>query len=991
MGFFSQKLSIHGPKAPPSGETFGVTNTSLRKTSYVPPGQAPKILLEIMQTAIGAGETPEPIQRATRHGASLFEEGRASSLREVLSKLPPEELQALQGFMGKVLPEFQSLSLERNSQSFFESLFRLAQSRISFRNGIFSAVIFDILGKNDEIHGWPIPVVLRHRALEEWKALKAESSFGMNLERQLDHFVEGCLHPVFLVGYGVGNIVSSGARWAILRKLIGSSWGKILGSTGSSLLASSGAFLAEVPSIYAASHATETLLNPNRSFLDFHDAGLEMKSLAYLMFSLRLGRALFRGAFNLGHGIPPLSGQVGRGGLSSGISQPLSAGLGMFAGLNGYYGLGHFLGLHEKMQGEQVFFHSLMSLVQFQVGGTWAERILGPKFGQVLQRMEHKNLTTPQTSLLAGFFDPPVAITPEGIPLRFKAKISESGEWLNWMTVGKESSGRRIPEESHGDGSHSSWDVLKDLVAMRDGLKKKGEEVPRLYQVLDMAIQEGKVSPEQREELRWAAYTREIYEKSKDLQKINPKDISDPYQMVAALKKIRPKIEKGRGAGQIALTTLIQALTFGGKIPFEKMRALVHSTAAYELYENSKILREKVGKSDFKDRYVLIRRLRSLRSEIAREQQHRYAISRLVEAVSWHPAFPRKKIIEFMFAAGAGDFVEDLPLEDLGISPLRLKKLKRDAAYLRLLRIKPRLPQSEASREENSLGYILEGLKVLGLDNFKDVELNSATLAYAYSLEQALRRWDDWGPHFATLAKIPKRGKVKGWNRIAYARKHMFKENGGTYHDNRLHELGRWGVFLFRHHRRIGLKTPAPLPLAPNRSDLQVRIAERFPKVVKEWDFSKPEEVLRGLLQLRPQLMEEIMGKGPEAGGAGSPDWSLDLLVKSLRFLRKGSRWHSLEIYARAVDLALKHWNHWAGHFQKLSHLPFRSTKSEESSRLEYAQEHLKYPDGSPVRGNTLINVVRWGSWLYENRNQLPLPLKNPNSSVPPPPTLPGD
>jgi hypothetical protein len=352
-------------------------------------------------------------------------------------------------------------------------------------------------------------------------------------------------------------------------------------------------------------------------------------------------------------------------------------------------------------------------------------------------------------------------------------------------------------------------------------------------------------------------------------------------------------------------------------------------------------------------------------------------LTTLIDAASRLPGFPTTRLQSYLFAATAAEMVENFPLKKMRLRPDQLRELTRDELFIRLIQQRPQLCQYREA--DTSIGQVLQGLRILGLDRVQDEEINDTQISYAHTLDQLLDSWSYWGRHFALLSTIPLHGRRLGWTRIAYAREHLIQDSGEPYHDSPLSQIIRWGVFLYEHRLELGLKNPRPMELrAFQGNGPQAFAVEYFRSHPLEGNLAETEALFLALLQARSHLLQEYESRlRPEGetesaeGASTSPALSLRLTLQAFGEAMSQPPEGSLLAFAGTVDVILSRWRQWSDCLRILFRLPRHDRTF---SRMEYAAMHLRQSDGSMFSESTLQALIRWGTFLWEHHDVLGLP-----------------
>jgi hypothetical protein len=168
---------------------------------------------------------------------------------------------------------------------------------------------------------------------------------------------------------------------------------------------------------------------------------------------LKLGGAVTQKLFDHVHGFNPVTGDVARLASFTRISRPLAQQLGMLTGIASGHYFESMLGKRPKVTNDTLWTDSLVTLLQFNIGGHLSQQVMGPRYASLMQEMalrtqdvETKNSDGkgPRFSEVLGTFmsglgGGEVAVTPDGvrIPLHELKKDSRAQD-LNVLMSGKD-------------------------------------------------------------------------------------------------------------------------------------------------------------------------------------------------------------------------------------------------------------------------------------------------------------------------------------------------------------------------------------------------------------------------------------------------------------------------------------------------------------------------------------------------------------------------
>ncbi len=870
--------------------------------------------------------------------------------------------------------EIRSLAAETDPELYFAGLNHVAR-RLARRDRFAEAG--ELWGFVAEAGTSMAPEMAR-RAREELEVLSGGGSFGRRVEFLGQRFFSEATSPSALIGMTVAGGVYSIGRTALLGRLLASPAGFLTRGLGARGLAGLGAFAIEAPAFTLttrALHAASGQVSPNSLGQDLLSSYLALGGLK--AFSAAGAAAVQR---------------AGVGPISRALVPTTGAYLGILAG----HGLERVFGLRPAQPTDHVLLDSLAMLLQFHVGGRLSAEILGPRWSAWQNEMQARSETAlrlpdfrrpPGEGFAAGNFMTPsfagIGLAPES-PFRAEPMMmvaKRPGEESPYadaspMPIRRErGSGPRAVEKP-------IMQRLEDLQRAQRTLEERGEYLS-LWQILQRAIDQDRIPADLEQELSWAVRSFDLYRSSPILRRqVRKSDYGSTESLIRRLDELRPALVAEQGVDSYALSTLVQALVYGGRIPHDRLRALVGAASSNDMFRNYPVLGQMKTK-DLADPYRYVRALRPLRREVEAAAGRRYKLGTLTDAMQWHPDFPASQHQTYSMVAGASDFVGALSRRRLRLGIPELRELSIEQIYLRLLHLKPAL--IGGTGEPVGIGYLMTGLRCHGLDRVRDGAVNDSVIGNAYVIDFVQDRWKEWGGHFRNLSLIPKYlegdGEVAGWRRPGYARTHLLKEDREAYSDSRLSTFVRWGVFLWEHREALSLERPLPVKVAEPASGGNSALREFLAPYWDRLREKAPEDFLQSMLELRQKFREiRNPGQGEEAP-------SLPAMVMAFYRAHRHGDPGSVLNYAQQIDGILRRWNEWSDHFQRISSLP--RWKSQGLSRSEYAAENLRRENGEGFSRSALNGVIRWGVWLWGNRQRLG--LSRGTTMAPPPPPADGE
>lgn len=894
-----------------------------------------------------------------------------------------EEGRRLESLWGRAaLAELEALKAEGDPRLYFEGLGALAR-RLAAEDRLEAAqaAYAFIAGRAAK----SAPEAARE-AQGAWDAIRGRGALGARLEFLGRRFAREASSPAMLAGMGVASTVFQLSRVAFLARLTATpSLGLLSRGLGARAVAGLGAFALEAPAFALSARGARLALG---------DPAATAAPLSHEI----LGSYLTLGGLKL---FGALGGAAVRYGGAGPVSRTLIPQVSTYFGIVAGHRLEQLAGLRPALSGDTLWADSLVTLLQFHVGGRLAGELGGPRLvawqrelelrGALLAREpggsggEPRRPAWDSAWLLgaAAMAAPAGGPTGRELPHVFMMQGPEGG--------GRRPRGERTASGGNGGrrsvplGERNAYQIVQELLRCRDRSRRDGQDLS-LWQLARRKLEAGTLPAERAEELQWAVFAYSLYENSPTLRREFAGEVSPNLEMVAyRLNALRAEVAREQGQESYSLGTLVQALAFGGRIPFEKTRQYLSAASALDFYLQTPSLRS-IGKAHFSDPYRLIRRLRELAPAIEERREHSYKLSTLVDALRWHPHFPRSQLQTYTMAAAASDFVRALPLERLRLDPAQLRGLDIEQIYLRLLHLKPVLRGE--SGDPVTIGYVLSGLRSEGLVKIKGGTVNDSALTNAHVLDFAFNRWAEWGGHYRNLAEIPRNGEGSGvragWTRPRYAQRFLLKENGQPYSYSYAGNLVRWGEFLWNHREALQLPEPSRVevpPLASSRRTRLLAFLEPHWEALRE-KAPVPEEFFEGLAGLRKQFQRTTEERSAVAEGEPGEVPSLRVMVGAFYKAKGAEIPRSLEVYAATIDTILQRWPEWRRHLRRLSEVTALGHAGARE-RYRIAEEGFQQANGEPYSRTILGGLIRWGSWVWEHRGRLG--LRSGESTVPPP------
>lgn len=900
-----------------------------------------------------------------------------------------EERRALEALWGVVsLRQLDALEGESDPALYYEALSSLA-ARLTREDRLDAAQMSYAFLAERANSASPL---VASRSRSELDAILGRGAFASRFEFLARRFAREASSPSMLVGMTAASAIFQVSRAAFLARLTASpGLGMLSRGFGARAAAGLGAFALEAPTFTVAARMTRRLLG-------------ETSEISTPLGHEILGSYLTLGGLKLFGGLGQLAVRQAEAGTWSRILIPqISTYFGIVAG----HRLEQLAGLRPSLSGDTLWADSLVTLLQFHVGGRLAHELGGPRLAQWQRGLElrSESLATQASPRNAGF--PPLGGMLWGNPEFASGRPAfETGAeaLLGPRILMMEGSGDgESPRANHSSvrgngrassqkvGTKNAYEILQELVRCRDRMHRRGQDELSLWQLMRRKLDEGAIPVEMAEEMQWAVYSRSLFENSAILQREFATQASSNFELTAfRLHGLRDEVAKEQGQPSYSLSTLVQALAFSGKIPFEKMRNYVSAASGLDFFLQTPAL-QRIGEEHFSSPYLLIAQLRRIMSDVETQRDRSYRLSTLMGALRWHPAFPRTQQQTYTMAAAASDFVRGHDLVKLRLDPQSLRSLDLEQVFLRLLHLKA-IFRGE-SGEPVSIGYVLTGLRTEGLERIKGGPVNDTMVTHAHVLDFTFNRWAEWSGHYRNLAEIPKNGEGvgsrAGWTRPRYAKQFLLKEDGRPYSYSYAGNLVRWGEFLWLHREALELPEPGRVevqPLATSRRSRLFAFLEPHWESLKEKS-SVPEDFFETLLGLRREFFQDSEERSAASRGEPGEGPSLRMMVSAFYKSKGKAAPRSLEVYAAQVDTILQNWGEWRRYLRQISEV---SENGHKGSRERYriAAENFQQSNGEAYSKTLLSGLIRWGTWVYRHHRHLGL---RPGESTLPPPSGKGE
>jgi len=314
--------------------------------------------------------------------------------------------QLVNGIGGSATPvireELRSLSRERDAEILAAGLVQLGERAIQRRDFQSAGVIFQYLSDPPAEAG-PLPMAYRDRARHALAAMRGEGSFGSRFEFTSRQFVHELTNPSTLVAMTGAQALFGVTRMALWSRLAASPGANLLTRVaGAELISGLGAFALEAPA-FVGIHRGWNAAFGNSSAGESPALAREIGSTYLMLGALRSFGWAGRQAFNRLHGVDAFGRTTRLTGVS-GLSAKLFPQAAMLGGI-------YLSQRLENRPGHSSFADSLLTLLQFNITGEMASRMLGPRWAVMQSRLE-----PPRRPIRLSLF--PEAVTAEGIRIR---------------------------------------------------------------------------------------------------------------------------------------------------------------------------------------------------------------------------------------------------------------------------------------------------------------------------------------------------------------------------------------------------------------------------------------------------------------------------------------------------------------------------------------------------------------------------------------------
>jgi len=314
----------------------------------------------------------------SRQGLRPVLSGEVASSADLSSLLNP----LLERATASRREELLALGRESDAGLFLEGLLNLGQRALNSGQTEFAADVFSAVAAS-RAEG-----TLAARAQRELDAIVGRGAIGGRLEFLGRNFVSEAADPVTLAAMTTGSLVFSLSRGAILSRLLSSPARNLLTTgIGARALASAGAFLFEVPAFWATGKGLREVLAPGSQRWDLATNLHELAGAGLTLGALKLTGYASQSLFRRMHGLAPFEVPAS---LGLRFSQSVFHQAGMLGGILIGNRLETLAGLRRPVDGATTLVDSLVTLLQFHVGGRLSSSLMGEAWTGRLQALESR-------------------------------------------------------------------------------------------------------------------------------------------------------------------------------------------------------------------------------------------------------------------------------------------------------------------------------------------------------------------------------------------------------------------------------------------------------------------------------------------------------------------------------------------------------------------------------------------------------------------------
>lgn len=316
-----------------------------------------------------------------------------------LGALLPEIIDILAASAGTegLRRELESLTGEADPELFAYALLRITERQIQAGNQDSVSHLIPALQRLTEAPS--LSAADRRHLQSRLAAFQGQGTVGQRVEYHLQNFIGQAIHPAVLAGFAFGAGAYQGARLLTMSRLSAASATYFTRGVGARFLAGTAGWAAEVPALTLGSRGIRHLMG-ERVEWNATSVGHELAGSAITLGLMRLTGYGARRAFEGVHGLPAAGSSLRWSGAVP-FSGPLFQQSAMLGSLMLAHGIESRLHLRPASDLGGNFADSLMTLLQFHVGGRIFHELQPRSFSRAVQAAEYhsQNLSGPRSSL----------------------------------------------------------------------------------------------------------------------------------------------------------------------------------------------------------------------------------------------------------------------------------------------------------------------------------------------------------------------------------------------------------------------------------------------------------------------------------------------------------------------------------------------------------------------------------------------------------------
>ncbi len=293
----------------------------------------------------------------------------------------------------KFLAQLQSISQEKNPESFFHSLLTFGSALQNAGKLEPASLIFSSLAQADS--QLPIGEALRRKSQERLDAQTGVGKGGARLEFLASRFVADCTSPAMLLGMTGAGILGRLSYSGILSRLVVRPATELFSrGLAAHALAGTGSLLLEAPAFTLMVKGVNQWTGQPSPWTA-EALGPELAASLVFLGSMKLSHAL---------------GKAASKNLSNPLTRHLLPQATTLGGILSAHHLETALGLKSQMQNETLWVDALAMLVNFQVSGNLSRRLTGRGFNAWVSELEYRaSDRTPGSTLGSELLSPAAA------------------------------------------------------------------------------------------------------------------------------------------------------------------------------------------------------------------------------------------------------------------------------------------------------------------------------------------------------------------------------------------------------------------------------------------------------------------------------------------------------------------------------------------------------------------------------------------------------